>query len=152
MLNEDYQEMLHILSENEVKFLIVGAYALSAYGYPRATGDIDIWVEPTPENSRKLYRTLKTFGAPLHDINPKTFENPDVIFQIGIAPRRIDIITGIDGVDFEKAYNKKKLVKIDSETLPFISMEDLIRNKRSTGRERDRIDADFLDDLQNPAQ
>ena len=90
MFNEDYLEILHILSKNDVRFLVVGAYALAAYGYPRATGDIDIWVENSEENSYKLYRALETFGAPLDELNQDTFTDKDIVFQIGIAPRRID--------------------------------------------------------------
>ena len=103
MLNEDYKEMLQILLNNEVKFLIVGAYAMGAQGYPRATGDFDIWVEPSPENSKRVYNSLLEFGSPLEQIHEKTFNENRIIFQIGVIPRRIDILTSIDGVEFDKA-------------------------------------------------
>ncbi|MBI4656625.1 MAG: hypothetical protein HY746_07755 [Elusimicrobia bacterium] len=144
MLNEDYKEMLQILLNNEVKFLIVGAYAMGAYGYPRATGDFDIWVETSAENSKKIYRSLSEFGAPLLDITEKAFAKKGVIFQIGVAPRRIDMITHIDGVIFEKAYKTKELIEIESLKIPFISKENLIKNKQSTNREKDKIDANYL--------
>jgi hypothetical protein len=144
MLNEDYKEMLQILLKNEVKFLIVGAYAMGAYGYPRATGDFDIWVEASAENSKKLYKSLSEFGAPLSDIREETFVEKGIFFQIGVVPRRIDIITHIDGIVFEEAYKTKELIDVENLQIPFLSKEDLIRNKESTGRKKDKLDADYL--------
>jgi hypothetical protein len=144
MLNKDYKEMLQILLDNKVRFLVVGAYAMGAYGYPRATGDFDIWVEASSENSEKIYRSLSQFGAPLSDITKTTFCEEGIIFQIGVAPRRIDIITKIDGVVFKKAYPDKQEVEIEDIKIPFLSKEDLIRNKESTGREKDKLDVKYL--------
>lgn len=144
MLNKDYKEMLQILLDNEVKFLIVGAYAMGAYGYPRATGDIDIWVEASPENSQKIRQSLSEFGAPLKDITENTFCEEGIIFQIGVAPRRIDIITKIDGVNFNRAYSEKQEIEIEGLAIPFLSKENLVKNKESTGRERDKLDAQYL--------
>ncbi len=144
MLNEDYRDMLQILLDNEVRFLIVGAYAMGAYGYPRATGDFDLWVDTSTENSKKVYSSLGKFGAPLSNISEKTFTEKGIVFQIGIAPRRIDIITRIDGVHFKEAYRSKEVIKVEGLSIPFISKKDLIKNKRSTGREKDRLDADYL--------
>jgi len=100
MLNKDYKEMLQILLDNKVRFLVVGAYAMGAYGYPRATGDIDIWVEASSENSEKIHQSLSEFGSPLSEVTKTTFCEQGIVFQIGVAPRRSDIITKIDGVDF----------------------------------------------------
>jgi len=144
MLNEDYKEMLQILLSNEVKFLIVGAYALGAYGYPRATGDVDIWVDATIENSKRIYRSLSEFSVPISDITENTFAEKGIIFQIGVAPRRIDIITRIDGVIFQEAYESRENIEIEKLTIPFISKGDLIKNKQSTGREKDKLDANYL--------
>ena len=144
MLNEDYKEMLQILLSNEVKFLIVGAYALGAYGYPRATGDVDIWVDATIENSKRIYRSLSEFSVPISDITENTFAEKGIIFQIGVAPRRIDIITHIDGVIFQEAYESRENIEIEKLTIPFISKGDLIKNKQSTGREKDKLDANYL--------
>ncbi|MGZ3534326.1 MAG: hypothetical protein ACXU9K_03795 [Thermodesulfobacteriota bacterium] len=144
MLNEDYREMLQILLGNDVHFLVVGAYAMGAYGYPRATGDFDIWVDTSPENSKKVYSSLAKFGAPLTDISDQTFKEEGIVFQIGIAPRRIDIITHIDGVRFKDAYGSKKVIEVEGLHIPFISKSDLIKNKRSTGRDKDKLDADYL--------
>lgn len=144
MLNEDYKEILQNLLSNKVKFLVVGAYAMGAYGYPRATGDFDIWVEASADNSQKIYKSLSEFGAPLCDITKKTFAQKGIIFQIGVSPRRIDIITHIDGIDFQKAYKSRENIKIENLSIPFISKENLIKNKQSTGREKDRLDANYL--------
>lgn len=149
MLNEDYKEILQILLSNKAKFLIVGAYAMGAYGYPRATGDFDIWVEASSENSKKIHKSLSEFGAPLSDVTEKTFTGKGIIFQIGVAPRRIDIITHIDGVTFEEAYKTKEFIEIENLRVPFLSKENLIKNKESTGREKDRLDADYLKKNEN---
>ena len=144
MLNEDYKEMLRILLNNKVKFLVVGAYAMGAYGYPRATGDIDIWVEASLENSEKIYQSLLEFGAPLSEITKMTFCEEGIVFQIGVAPRRIDIITKIEGVDFKEADSDRQEIGIEDIKIPFISKENLIKNKESTGREKDKLDVKYL--------
>ena len=144
MLNKDYKEMLQILLDNKVRFLVVGAYAMGAYGYPRATGDFDIWVEASLENSKIIYQSLLKFGAPISELTQTTFCEEGIIFQIGVAPRRIDIITKIDGVDFKKAYSDRQEVEIEDIKIPFLSKEDLIKNKESTGREKDKLDVKYL--------
>jgi len=146
MLNEDYKDMLQTLLDNEVKFLIVGAYALAAYGYPRATGDFDIWIEASAENSKKILSSLTSFGAPTLGLTGKTFMEKGIVFQIGIAPRRIDLITHIDGVDFSDAYPSRKTIIIEGLNLPFISKENLIQNKKSTGRDKDLVDVKHLEE------
>ena len=147
MLNEDYKEMLQNLLRNEVKFLVVGAYAMAAYGYPRATGDFDIWVDTTLENSQRIYKSVSDFGAPLSGITERTFTEKGIVFQIGVAPRRIDIITHIDGVEFHNAYQDKEEVEIENMKIPFLSKSNLIKNKKSTGREKDKIDIKYLTEL-----
>ena len=97
MLNQDYKDMLQILQKYDVDYILVGAYALAAHGYPRSTLDMDIWVNPTESNSSKIYKVLAEFGAPLHGIAEDTFEKRGIIFQIGVAPCRIDFITEISG-------------------------------------------------------
>jgi len=137
--------MLRVLSDNGVRFLVVGAYALGAHGYPRATGDIDIWVDPSPENSKRVYHSLEVFGAPLQQVNEDAFTERGIVFQIGVAPRRIDIITAISGVEFSEAYPQRQVADLDGLSVPMLSCRDLIRNKRATGREKDRLDADQLE-------
>lgn len=144
MLNKDYKEMLQLLLEEQVDFILVGAYALGAHGYPRATGDIDIWVKSDKVNSKKIYKVLERFGAPLDQLNENDFAGEGMIFQIGVAPRRIDIITQIDGVTFDEADEDKIIVEAEELKVPVISLDKLIKNKMSTGREKDKLDAKLL--------
>jgi len=144
MLNKDYKDILQIFLDNKAQFLVVGAYALGVYGYPRATGDIDLWIMASPDNAAKVYKSLIQFGAPMEQMNEKTFCEEGIIFQIGVAPRRIDVITKINGVDFQQAWSAKQEIVIDGLKVPFISKQDLIKNKESTGREKDRLDAQQL--------
>ena len=146
MLNEDYKEMLSILLDYEVKFLVVGAYAMGAHGYPRATGDVDIWIKACPENSKKVYQALTAFGAPVTDLQPETFIEEGIVFQIGVTPRRIDILTTIDGVSFAEAYEAREVIELEGLKIPFLSKQHLIRNKEATGREKDRLDVQCLKD------
>lgn len=145
MLNKDYKEMLQCLLEENVKFLLVGAYALAVHGFPRATKDIDFFVWATPENAAHLMRALARFGAPMHDISEADFSSEGVIFQIGSSPRRIDIVTKIDGVTFEQAYARRKPVIVEGMEVPVISLEDLIVNKRASGRLQDLADVEKLE-------
>jgi hypothetical protein len=144
MLNQDYSEMLSLLLENRVEFLLVGAYALAVHGVPRATGDIDIFVKPDAANSRRIFKSLSDFGAPMGNITADDFSVPGTILQIGVAPRRIDIITKIDGLEFAEASEGREIVPIDGLSVPVISKLKLIINKQATGRDKDKIDADML--------
>jgi len=144
MLNKDYKEMLQFLLEEKVEFILVGAYALGAHGYPRATGDIDIWVKADENNSKRTYNALARFGAPLDQLQVNDFAVEGVIFQIGVAPRRIDIITRIDGVTYNEANDDKIIVEVEGLLLPVLSLDNLIKNKLATGREKDELDAKYL--------
>jgi len=150
MLNEDYRDILHALSEEKVRFILVGAYALAAHGYPRATMDIDIWVMPSPENAEAVLRALSRFGAPLHNLTREDLLKDGTIFQIGVAPRRIDIITTASGLQFEPTYRNSISINIEGIEVRIPSIEDLILNKRSTGRTRDLADVEALEALKNP--
>ena len=147
MLNEDYKDMLHALSDEKVRFLLVGAYALAAHGYPRATMDIDIWVMPAPDNAGAVLRALSRFGAPLNNITREDLCQAGTIFQIGIAPRRIDIITALSGLQFDHAYQNSIPVNIDGIEVRILSIDDLIINKKATGRTKDLADAEALEQL-----
>ena len=131
MLNEDYKEMLQSLLDQKVEFIIVGAYALAAHGFPRATGDMDVWIKPNEKNSKKVYKVLARFGAPINEIREDEFSQPGLIFQIGVVPRRIDIITKIDAVEFDEADSDKIFVDIDDLKIPVLSIDKLIKNKTS---------------------
>lgn len=144
MLNEDYKDMLRCLLEEKVRFLLIGAYALAVYGYPRATKDIDFFVRATPENASNLMRALARFGAPLPGLSASDFSTEGIVFQIGNSPRRIDILTRISGVEFEQAYPKKKIVIVEGMEVPVISLDELIANKQATGRTQDLADVEKL--------
>ena len=147
MLNEDYKDMLQALAGEKVKFLLVGAYALAAHGYPRATMDIDIWVMPSPDNAEAVLRALSRFGAPLHKLTKADLEREGTVFQIGVAPRRIDIITAASGLRFESAFQNSMAVDIEGIKVHIPSVADLIRNKRASGRTKDLADAEALEEL-----
>ncbi len=147
MLNEDYREMLHALADEKVRFLLVGAYALAAHGYPRATMDIDIWVMPSPGNADAVLRALTRFGAPLHTLSKSDLEREGMVFQIGVAPRRIDIITSASGLQFEDAFQNSTAVEIEGIQVQIPSVADLIINKRASGRTKDLADAEALEEL-----
>jgi hypothetical protein len=144
MLNDDYREMLSLLSAVEAQYVLVGAYAMAAHGYPRATADLDIFVRADPQNAARVYEALRQFGAPMDRFSVEDLSRPDCVVQIGTAPRRLDIITSIDAVTFDEAWLGHCTVTIDSLPVPVISLGDLVRNKRATGREKDRLDADVL--------
>lgn len=152
MLNEDYRDMLHALSDEKVRFLLVGAYAMAAHGYPRATMDIDVWIMPSPQNADSVLRALLRFGAPLHNLTKEDLQKDGTIFQIGVAPRRIDIITEASGLQFEETYRRSLSVNIDGIQVHVPSIEDLIRNKRASGRTKDLADAEALESLKNSEQ
>ncbi|MFH1288261.1 MAG: hypothetical protein ABII25_06145 [bacterium] len=141
--------MLQILLNNKVKFLVVGAYAMGVHGYPRATGDFDIWVEASIDNSKKICLSLAEFGAPLKGVSQDAFSTEGIVLQVGVPPRRIDIITKIDGVNFKQAYNDREDVEIEDLKVPFISKDNLIKNKESTGRDKDKLDLKYLKKLTN---
>jgi len=147
MLNEDYKEMLQYLVAEDVKFLLMGAYALAAHGYPRATMDIDVWVMPSPDNAAAVLRAVRRFGAPLHGLTIADLQKDDTIFQIGVAPRRIDIITGASGLHFEDAFTRSAEINIEGIQVRIPSIDDLIRNKKASGRTKDLADAEALEFL-----
>jgi hypothetical protein len=149
MLNEDYKDILLALSVEKVSFLLVGAYALAVHGYPRATMDMDIWIMPSPQNADAVLRALQRFGAPLHKLTKEDLLNDDTVFQIGVAPRRIDLITSASGLQFEEAYGRSLLVKIEGIEVRIPAIDDLIKNKRASGRTKDLADAEALESLRN---
>jgi predicted nucleotidyltransferase len=147
MLNKDYKEMLQCLLEENVRFLLVGAYAVAVHGFPRATKDINFFVWATPENAANLMRALTKFDAPLHDISEADLSSEGIVFQIGNSPRRIDIITNISGVKFEQAYANKATISIEGIEVPVISLQDLIANKRASARTQDLADVEKLESV-----
>jgi predicted nucleotidyltransferase len=143
-VNRDFFDMLSALSEAGAEFLIVGAYALAAHARPRATGDIDIWVNPAPANAERVMRALITFGAPLHDLTTADLTKSDTVFQIGVDPCRIDILSGVSGLRFDDAWQRRLELEIEGVRVPVLGREDLIVNKRASNRAKDRLDLEQL--------
>jgi hypothetical protein len=144
-LNPDYAEILSALFAENAEFLVVGAFALAAHGAPRTTGDIDLWVNPDPANARRVWQALLKFGAPLSGFSPDDFSKPDVVFQMGVPPVRIDLLTSIDGVEWNEAWAGRLVKEVEGVRVPVLSSEHMIRNKRATGRPQDLVDADILE-------
>ncbi len=144
-MNQDFAEMLAALSEAGAKFLIVGAHALAAYAEPRATGELDIWVRPSPENAARVWAALTEFGAPLDAITEADLTTPDVVFQIGVVPNRVGILTSIEAVDFDPAWANRTSVRVMGVDVELIGREELIRNKRALGRAQDLADVEALE-------
>ena len=147
MLNEDCRDMLRAFSDEGVECLRIGGFALGAHGYPRATQDIDLWARPRAANADAVLRALKRFGAPLHGLTTDDLQRQDTIFQIGVAPRRIDIVTGAAGLEFEQASRASVDADIGGIRVRVPSIDDLICNKRAAGRTRDLADAEALEAL-----
>ena len=144
VLNADFREFIKSLNENEVKYLVVGGYAVAHYGYPRYTKDLDFWVWAEKGNSERIIQSIKDFGFESLQLVPQDFLNPDNIIQLGYPPNRIDLITYLSGVDFNSCFDKRQMVNIDGLNVNFISIEDLLENKKKTGRHQDLADIEKL--------
>lgn len=144
-MNPDFLDLLRSLCDAEARFLVVGAYAVSFHAEPRATGDLDIWVEPTPENARRVYAALAAFGAPLDDLGVDDLADPRIVFQMGVAPRRIDILTAITGVGFAEAWPDRAEASYGGVRFPILGRDALIKNKRALGRPKDLLDVELLE-------
>jgi hypothetical protein len=144
--NEDFTDLLRALIEARVEFVIVGAHALAAHGLPRATGDIDILVRPTQPNAERVMQALRAFGAPVsaHAVQAGDFATPGTVYQMGLPPRRIDLLTEITGVSFDDAWASRMEVEVAGLQLGFLGREALIENKRATGRDKDLLDVKAL--------
>jgi len=139
--------MLQCLNAERVDYLLIGAYAMAAHGFPRATMDIDIWVKPSTANAAAVWKALERFGAPLQGVTADDFAKDDVIFQIGVAPRRIDIITGVSALNFDETIKRAIEVEIEGLKVLIPSVADLIINKKATGRTKDLADVETLQSL-----
>ena len=145
LLNQDYHDILSALSGEKVEFLLVGAYALAAHGLPRATGNLDLWVKPEPDNAASVMRALKTFGVPVKNLSAEDFTRRSTVVQIGAAPQRIDLMTTLDGVAFNYAWPRRLDLDLAGIRIPILNREDLATNKRSVGRPQDLADASWLE-------
>lgn len=145
MLNQDFKEFAELFNSNRVEYLIVGGYALAAYGHPRYTGDLDFWIGTDPSNAQRVLHALEEFGFGALGIGLDDLTAPGRVIQLGYPPRRIDLLTSIDGVDFAASYARRMLVPLDGLNLHFIALEDFKTNKRASGRLKDLADLEALD-------
>jgi len=144
-MNPDFVDLLRAFVAAEVRFLVVGAYALALHGRPRATGDLDVWVEPTPENAARVIRALEAFGAPVAQITESDFARPGVVYQIGVPPGRVDILTDLTGLTFAEAWSGRLRRPFGEVEVDFIGRDAFLRNKRALGRAKDLGDIEGLE-------
>ena len=143
-LTQDFKEFIALLNENNVRYLIVGGYAVAFHGHPRYTKDLDIWIDPAVENIDKLLETLKQFGFGSLGLKTEDFENPEDMIQLGLPPNRIDLFTGLKGVTFDSCYETKVDIKINEMIAHVIDLQNLKQNKKATGRPQDIADLSNL--------
>ncbi|MFF0490845.1 hypothetical protein ACFYTQ_17635 [Nocardia sp. NPDC004068] len=146
-LDRDFSEFIASCVENDVRFLVVGGYAVAAHGHPRFTKDLDIWVWLDPGNADHLVAALRAFGFGSLGLRADDFLEEGVVVQLGHPPKRIDILTSVDGVEFDPCWDRREQVTIGDQVVPFLSMADLIANKRASGRPQDVADAAALEQL-----
>lgn len=145
LLSRDFSEFLGFLNQNRVRYLLIGGYAVGLHGHPRYTKDLDIWVEATQENAKKLIKAIEDFGFSSLELKPEDFLEPGVIVQIGYPPVRIDLLTKASGVEFAECYQNRQEVEINGLKVSLISLKDLRKNKRATGRHQDLADLENLE-------
>jgi predicted nucleotidyltransferase len=146
-VNSDFSDLLRIFNANSVKYLVIGGYAVIQYAEPRYTNDLDIWIRADKDNAAAIFKALKEFGAPLSGLTEADFSEEGYFYQMGRPPMRVDILMGIPGVEFEKAWQRRVEVNFDDINVKFISREDLIAAKKASGRPQDLIDADLLSQI-----
>ncbi len=145
-MNPDFEDFLRALLDVEARFMVAGAHALAVHGVPRATGDIDIWIEASAENADRVWAALAAFGAPMDTLGIARHDltKPEMVVQIGLPPRRIDLLTGLSGLTFDEAWGDRVVHETGSLQIPFIGRTSLVVNKRETGRLKDRADLEAL--------
>ena len=143
-VDENYVEFIGLLNARNVRYLVVGGYAVNYHGYPRYTGDIDIWLWPDPSNIRAAVDCVNAFGFAALGIDPADLTGPNKVLQLGYEPVRIDLLTTVDGVDFEACYARATTVELGRADAPFLSLPDLIEAKSATGRPQDLADVAHL--------
>lgn len=140
----DFSEFLRLLTAHDVEFMVVGGFAVALYGYPRATADLDIWMRRHRDNAARVVASLREFGFDAPNLTPELFDNPDVLVRMGVAPLRIEILTSIDGVEFDQCASRVVRHDIDGVAIPVISLDDLKKNKQASGRPKDLDDLEHL--------
>ena len=145
-VNPDFRDLFAALNDAGAEYLVVGGYALAYHASPRYTKDLDVWVRPTPENARRVHRALNAFGAPLGDLTVTDLSTEGVVFQMGLPPNRIDVITAIDGVGFEEAWPDRIAGTYGDQAIAVIGRTHLLKNKLASGRPQDLVDARTLEE------
>lgn len=145
VLSQDFKEFIQSLNEHEVRYLIIGGYAVAVHGHPRYTKDLDVWIEQSESNAVRMIEALEAFGFGSLGLKREDFLQ-DQVLQLGYPPNRIEILTYATGLDFESSFERRVAVLIDGTSVDFINVDDLKRNKRSTGRYQDLADVEALDD------
>lgn len=148
-MNSDFRDLLSALSAAGAKYLVVGAQAFGIHALPRATGDLDIWVSADRENAQRVWRALRDFGAPMGDLPVADLQRPKLVFQIGVAPVRVDVMTSLDGLEFEQCWPRRTSATYEGLDIPVIGLDDLIVNKRTTGRPQDLVDVELLERIRS---
>jgi hypothetical protein len=143
-MNQDFVDLLRAFNDHNVRFLVVGAYALGVHGRPRATGDLDVWIDATPENATRVMTALRHFGAPPGLVTEADFGRPGIVFQMGLPPFRIDVLTQLSGLTFADAWPDRAAAAFGPVTVGVIGREAFIKNKRATGRMKDLGDIESL--------
>lgn len=151
-VNRDFLDIVKALNGARVEYLVVGAHAMAVHGVPRATGDFDVWIRPGRDNGERVLNALREFGAPVsdHGLTIEDLERPDTVYQMGLPPRRIDLMTGISGIGFEDAWESKVIAEFEGILIPVIGRSSLIKNKRAAGRTKDLVDLEILDNDREP--
>lgn len=145
MLSQDFIDILSAFTDEKVEYMVVGGYAMAFHGFVRATGDIDLWIRASEENAERVWRGLQKFGAPLFDLSREDLMAPEMVFQMGVVPNRIDLITSVDGVTFDEAWKDHQIVEIENLRVPIVAKSHLLINKKATGRPKDRIDVLWME-------
>ncbi len=143
-VNSDFSDLLRIFNDHNVRYMVIGGYAVVQYAEPRFTKDLDVLISTDIANAEAIYNALREFGAPLAGLIPKDFAEEGFFFQMGVPPVRVDILMGIPGIQFEECWDRRKEVDFEGLKVIFISKQDLIASKRAAGRPQDLIDADLL--------
>jgi predicted nucleotidyltransferase len=143
-LHPDFKDFLRLLNSHNVRYLLVGGYAVGYHGYPRATGDMDIWIERSELNSKKIYSAFRDFGMSAEAISESLFSEKNKVIRMGVPPVRLEVITSASGVDFNECFSNREVIEIDGIPINFISLQDLKKNKHAAGRYKDMEDLEHL--------
>jgi len=143
--NRDFRDLFAELNGAGADYLLVGGYALAYHHAPRSTGDLDVWIRCSPENAARVHRALASFGAPLTELTVEDLATPGIVFQVGVPPSRIDVLTAIDGVTFDEAWPDRVATRYGDQSIHVIGLRQLVVNKRASGRPQDLLDAAALE-------